>query len=130
MEKLNFSLEPHEEKPTHRTKMGFGPCEVYGCPRDGVINIGVRNCRYHHGKSGSSLAQITMTLRNHSRDFDWYDHLLTRTPVDFLVGDVAKYAPEHLRVLPNENFKTYKDRIKQHIEILLIPKSRLQEVVR
>jgi hypothetical protein len=127
MEKLNFQLGVQEEKPV-RTRQGHDSCEVYGCPRAGHIHSGVWNCRYHHGKGGSSLAQITLTLKNHAREFDWYEHMLNATQVDFLVGDIARKAPTELRVLPNENFKNYCERVKRHIDILLIPKSRLQEV--
>jgi len=128
MEKLNFSLNPQEEKPAQRVRYGLGPCEVYGCPRPGHIHTGVWNCRYHHGKRGAALAQITLALKNHAQEFDWYEHLLNATRVDFLVGDIAKNAPYELRVFPNEDFKKYFERVKRHIEILLIPKSRLQEI--
>ena len=126
--KFDFKLsEDREEQPT-RSKLGFGPCEVYGCPRAGHIRTGMLNCRYHHGKSGASLAQITMVLKNHAKEFDWYEHMLNVTHVDFLVGDVARKAPGGLEVLPNENFQAYRARINQHTEDLLMPKSRLLEV--
>ena len=123
--KFKFDLE----EPANAAQQRHGHCEVYGCPRKASIYTPTANCRYHHGKSGSSLAHITMMLRNHSTDFDWWEYVLAATPVDFLVGDIAKKAPDNLRVFPNEDFKTYKARIKRHVEILLIPKSRLQEVL-
>lgn len=116
------------DEPENPTQVRNGHCVVYGCPRNGHVHSGVWNCRYHHGRSGASLAQITMTLRNHAKEFDWYEYLLDATPVDFLVGDIARKAPDELRVLPNENFKTYRERVERHIDILLIPKSRLQEI--
>jgi hypothetical protein len=128
MEKLKFSVGVQPEQPVRRQRLGPGPCEVYGCPRHAHVFTGVWNCRYHHGKSGAALAQITLTLRNHAKEFDWYEHMLNATPVDFLVGDVARKAPAILDVLSNENFSTYKARVKLRIATLLAPKSRLLEV--
>lgn len=120
----NPATEVNEQKPTKHN----GHCEVYGCPWEGHIMINGWNCRYHHGKNGSSLARITLALRNHAADFRWYEFVMSRTPVDFLVGDVAKMAPEELQVLPSENFKAYKARMKNHVESLFEAKSRLLEV--
>lgn len=126
MGKFNFKFDTDE--PQESAQPNRGHCAVYGCPRKGQVLTTVWNCRYHAGKGGSSLAHVTLTLRNHAQEFDWYEHVLNATPVDFLIGDIAKKAPEDLRVLPNENFKTYKDRVERHIELLLIPRSRLQEI--
>jgi len=128
MEKLKFSIGAKSEQPVRKSRQGFGPCEVYGCPREGHIHTGVWNCRYHHGRGGSALAQITLTLRTHAREFDWYEHMLNATPVDFMVGDVARKAPPILEVLSSENFSVYKARVKLRIATLLAPKSRLLEV--
>lgn len=122
--KLKFELDAPEDKPRDKQ----GRCEVYGCPWDGQIYTGGWNCRYHHGKSGSSLAHITLTLRNHPKDFHWYEFVLTRTLVDFAMGEVQKKAPPHLRVLPNETLRDYRNRMKKHIDDLLQVKSRLLEV--
>ena len=123
-----FEYKPNDHSEDSPAQSNRSHCSVYGCPRKGQIYTTVWNCRYHAGKGGSSLAHITLTLRNHAKEFDWYERILDATPVDFLIGDIAKKAPDDLRVLPNEDFKTYRDRVKRHIDILLIPKSRLQEV--
>jgi len=126
--KLNFSLDTPDDKPAPRAKLGGGPCEIYGCPWHGQIYTTGWNCRYHHGKGGSSLARITLALKNHAKDFHWYEFVLTRTLVDFVVGEVEKKAPSHLRVLPNETFRDYRARMKKHIDGLLEVKSRLLDV--
>jgi hypothetical protein len=123
--KFKFDVDEQQESQPQNNR---GHCAVYGCPRKGQIYTTVWNCRYHFGKSGASLAQITLTLRNHAKEIDWYEHLLAATPVDFLVEDIAKKAPSILEVLPNENFKNYRIRVESHIENLLMPKSRLLEV--
>jgi len=126
--KLNFNLDTPEDKAAPRARQGHSKCEVYGCPWDGQIYTGGWNCRYHHGKGGSSLTRITLALKNHTRDFRWYEFILNRTLVDFVIGDIEKKAPDHLRVLPNETFKDYRERMKKHIDGLLEVKSRLLEV--
>lgn len=123
-----FEYKPHEHSEDSPAQQPRSHCSVYGCPRKGQIYTTVWNCRYHAGKGGSSLAHVTLMLRNHAQEFNWYEHVLTATPVDFLIGDIAKKAPDDLRVLPNEDFRKYRDRVERHIDILLIPKSRLQEV--
>lgn len=126
MQKFKFDLNKAEpDKPT--TAHG-SHCSVYGCPREGQIKTASWSCRYHHGKSGSNLNRITLVLKNHAREIDWHEYLLRTTPVDFLVGDVARKAPDGLRVLPNETYKAYRARVALHIETLLMPKSRLLEV--
>jgi hypothetical protein len=123
MEKFDFTTatEP-QEKEIKRTRQGHGPCEVHGCPRAGHIYTGGWNCRYHHGKSGSSLARITMVLRNHEQEIDWYEHVLNATGVDFAVGDIAKQAPYGLAVARNETWSEYKMRVMSHVDDLLKPK--------
>lgn len=128
MEKLNFNLERHEDTPAQRTKLGHGRCEVFGCPRDGHIYTGQWNCRYHHAVAGQSLSRITLALKNHEREFSWYEHVLNATVTDFGMGIIAKHAPPGLGVLPDETLNSYKLRMKKHIDDLLIPKSRLLEV--
>lgn len=129
MEKFKFSADPQEEKPVQRTRQGHGKCEVFGCPRDGHIHTGQWNCRYHFGKSGSSLARITMTLRNHEKEFDWYEHVLNATVTDFGMGDIAGDAPAGLRVWKDETLKDYKTRMQIYFDDLLAPKSRIAEEV-
>lgn len=129
MEKLNFQLGVQEEKPAQRTRQGHGHCEVYGCPRDGHIHTGQWNCRYHHGKTGQSLSRITLALKNHEREINWYEHVLNATVVDYAMGDVAKHAPLGLHPLPDETLVVYRVRMKQHIDDLLEPKSRIQHEV-
>lgn len=129
MNKFDFSKLSQEEKPAPRQSLSSGKCEVYGCPWDATIFTAGWNCRYHHGKSGASLARITLILRTHPEDFHWYEFVLTRTPVDFLMGEVAGKAPEHLRVFDKETFWNYKARMKKHVDGLLEAKSRVQEAV-
>ena len=125
MAKFEYKPNDLQDSPAQASR---GHCAVYGCPRKGQIYTTVWNCRYHAGKGGSSLAHVTLMLRNHAQEFDWYEHILAATPVDFLIGDIAKKAPDDLCVLLNEDFRKYRDRVERHIDILLIPKSRLQEV--
>lgn len=128
MGKFNFNIDTPEEKPAPRTRLGHGRCEVYGCPRDGHIYTGQWNCRYHHGMGGHSLSRITLALKNHEREFDWYEHMLNATVTDFGMGVVAKHSPSGLHVLPDETLVAYRLRVKHHIDNLLAPQSRLLEV--
>lgn len=121
MEKYKFNRgssknNDHEEP---RKTSGHGPCQVYGCNNEGHIYTGNWNCRYHHGKSGESLARITMVLNNHEYAFRWYEKLLQSTIVDFDLGDIAKRAPQGMNVLNGEQYLPYKTRIYGQIEKLL-----------
>ena len=128
MDKFDFKYESSaEEKPKHN-RSEHGPCEVYGCPRVGTIYTSGWNCRYHHGKNGHSLAYITMTLRNHAYEFDWYDRLLNLNAVDFAMNVMHKNAPSAMNVLPDETYKQYKTRMQKHVEELLQPKNRTEEI--
>ena len=128
MAKFEYSPDSAPEQFAQRSKLGHGRCEVYGCPRDGHIYTGQWNCRYHHGMSGQSLSRITLTLKNHERDFNWYEHVLNATVTDFGMGIVAKHAPPGLSAWPDETLSVYKLRMKKNIDDLLMPKSRLLEV--
>lgn len=127
MEKFKFSVNAEQEQPVQRTRLGHGKCEVYGCPRDGHIQTGVWSCRYHFGKSGVSLARITMTLRNHEKEFDWFERMLNTTVVDFAMG-IAANAPDGMSPLQNETLAAYKARIGRYIDDLFVPKNRSSEI--
>jgi hypothetical protein len=119
MEKLDFTAtDEQQEKPRH-SKYDSSHCAVYGCPRAGHIFTNNWNCRYHFGKPGESLARITLTLKNHAKDFDWCEWLLNQNAVDFAMNDIQKKAPYHLEVKPKETWKEYKVRVLLHIENLL-----------
>lgn len=121
MAKFNFKNIPssNRENEPVRSNGGHGPCEVYGCPKEGHIYTGKWNCRYHHGKSGERLARITSILNNHEYLFKWHEKLLQSTIVDFDIGDIANRAPRGLEVLNGELYVPYKARIKEKIEKLL-----------
>lgn len=121
MKKFDFNAEDleQEKNPAPRGRLVHGRCEVYGCPRDGHIYTSSWNCRYHAGKHGSNLAHITMILKNHGKEFDWYEHVLNATVTDFGMGEIAKQAPYGLEVHANESLKEYKSRMREHINGLL-----------
>lgn len=116
--KFNRSTKNNDHEEPRKTS-GHGDCEIYGCPKEGHIYTGKWNCRYHHGKSGESLARITTILNNHEFLFKWHEKLLQSTFVDWDIGDIAKRAPRGLEVLNGENYVPYKARISQQIEKLL-----------
>lgn len=127
--KFDFKFDPTKDNASPQNRGDDGRCEVYGCPWAGTIHSGSsRSCRYHFRKKGSSLSHITLMLKNHADDFHWYEFILSRTLVDFAVGEIEQKAPSHLRVLPNETFKDYRERVKKYIDDLLEVKSRLLEV--
>lgn len=119
--KFNFKNIPSSTRDNEpsRSNGGHGPCEVYGCPKEGHIYTGKWNCRYHHGVSGDHLAKITSVLNNHEFAFKWHEKLLQSTIVDSDIGDIARRAPRGLEVLKNENYVTYKARIFKQIENML-----------
>ena len=121
MEKYKFnrvSAKPNEQDAPKKTS-GHGPCEVYGCPMEGHIYTSNWNCRYHHGKSGESLARITHMLNNHDYAFRWHGKLLQSTIVDWDVGEIARKAPRGFEVKDKESYQDYKKRIYEQIERML-----------
>jgi len=131
MAKFEYTPDDSQQtKEPQRTRQGHGSCEVYGCPRAGHIYTAGWNCRYHHGKSGQSLARTTLALKNHASEINWYEVVLNATVTDFGMGDIAKDAPGSLHVLPNETLKEYRARMERHINNLFEPKNdRLQQEV-
>ena len=128
MAKVNFNtaLEQYkgqpESKPKDEKGKGHGHCEIYGCPRTGHINTnGIWNCRYHYDQASKDLAQITMKLKNHEDEVDWYERLSTATSADYEVGSVKKDAPRHLKPDIDEDFYAYRFRVAQHIHAVLRP---------
>jgi len=116
-----FEYKPDEVSPSikKRDRYDSSHCEVFGCPSAGHIFTNNWNCRYHHGKSGASLARITLVLKTHTGEISWYERLLNMNAVDFAMGDVKKNAPGGLEVQQKEDWKEYRARIFLHIDNLL-----------
>ena len=121
MGKFEYTPDTQEPKPVKQNRTTHGQCDVYGCPRAGHIHTSNWNCRYHHGKNGAALARITLVLKNHGREFDWYERLLNATMVDFAMGDITKDAPYGLEPHKDEVLKQYRVRVKRRIDELLDP---------
>lgn len=127
---FKFNSDNLEEQPKP-VQLGHGKCAVFGCPRSGHINTGVWNCRYHWNKNGDQLSFITMKLKNHEAEINWYEKLITATVVDYAVKDVHKKALNGLEPLQAETFQDYRERITSHINKLLsMPESQKDVTVK
>lgn len=111
-----------DEEVKRQTKGGHGKCEVFGCQRMGQIHTTNWNCRYHHGRRGDTLADITMLLRNHEREINWYEKVLNMAYHEFEI--MTDNAPTGLQPLQNEKLPAYRVRMGQVIKKLLIDPSR------
>lgn len=103
-----------------------GKCEAWGCNRWGHVHTGKWHCRYHfacHGKNiADQLSHVTLILKNHEPEFNWYEHLLCSNEVDFVCGDLKRRAPIGMEVEADETFRQYRDRIERVINALLAVK--------
>ena len=110
-----FEYVKHESKEKKETQSGIGRCEVHGCPMPGHIKTGNWNCRYHFGKEGESLGRITAILKNHPKEFDWYETILSGPLVDFEMGKLHGQEPRGFEIGQMESFAHYKKRIEAKI---------------
>lgn len=120
---------PAEQKPTEL----HGKCTAWGCNRMGHIHTGKWHCRYHwacHGKNiAEQLSHVTLILKNHEPEINWYEHLLYSSEVDFICGDLKKRTPVGMEVESTETFKEYRGRIEMVINALLAIKVIKADVI-
>ena len=112
-----------DEEVKRQTKNGHGPCEVFGCIRMGHIHTTNWNCRYHHGRKGESLSNITMLIKNHEREINWYEKVLNMAYHEFKI--MAGNAPANMLPIASEELPAYKLRMSLHITQLLADPDRL-----
>lgn len=108
-----------EDRPTKEESLRHGPCEVYGCPKDGHIHTGNWNCRYHWNRHGEILSRITFNLNKYESDVNWYEQVLRSTTVDYDLKEVHKRAPYGLEPKEDEKYIDYKKRLAVHVESIL-----------
>lgn len=114
-----------EEKNTYVKKDGdlHGKCEAWGCDRLGHVHTGKWHCRYHwacHGKNiAEQLSHVTLILKNHEPEINWYETLLSSSEVDWVCDDLSKRAPVGMEPEHEEKFGTYRHRIELRINKLL-----------
>lgn len=100
-----------------------GKCEVWGCNRWGHVHTGKWHCRYHwacHGKNiAEQLNHVTLILKNHGTEINWYENLLSSSEVDWVCDDLSRHAPHGMEPEPKEKFSVYRNRIELKINSLL-----------
>jgi hypothetical protein len=114
MAKFNFKA-PIEEQPekSNSSETGKHQCEVFGCPRLATIKIGNWNCRYHNLRAANALDGITLVLKNHEREINWYEKVLN---MPFHEYDLFKNnAPSTMLPHANEDLIQYRKRISQYV---------------
>ena len=118
--KTTVSEQKHDQK---KDKDLHGKCEAWGCNRWGQVHIGKWYCRYHlacHGKNiGEQLSHVTIILKNHEPEVNWYETLLASSEVDYVCDDLKQRAPVGMEPETKESFKDYRARIEAHINKLL-----------
>jgi len=106
-----------------QAKHCHGKCEAWGCNRWGHVYTGKWHCRYHfacHGKNiAEQLSHVTLILKNHEPEVNWYEKLLGENEVEWVCGDLKKIIPVGMEVVKDESFKDYRNRIEKHINGLL-----------
>ena len=126
MAKFNFKIptnttkEPYEEKYN-----GKHACAIFGCPRIATIEINNRwNCRYHNLRADNSLDGITLILKNHEREINWYETVLNMPyhKYDELKGN----APAAMLHLNGEDLIKYRVRMANYISELFKHPNRIQ----
>lgn len=117
MAKYNFKIS-NEKQPEQKTSNDTGKhnCEVFGCPRLATIKMAHWNCRYHNLRAGNKLDGITLILKNHEREIDWYEKVLN---MPFHEYDLLKdNAPPTMKYHLNEELIPYRARIIKFISDL------------
>jgi len=115
--------ESKREDDDSQAKHRHGKCEAWGCNRMGHVHTGKWHCRYHfacHGKNiAEQLSHVTLILKNHEPEINWYEKLLGENDVEWVCGDLKKRIPVGMEAGKDESFKAYRDRIELHINALL-----------
>lgn len=77
---ISLSAKPPVEKHDADDRT----CMAHGCPRIATINSEGRwICRYHKGKAAKDWNHITLKLRNHEREVNWFEWLQQSTFTDY-----------------------------------------------
>jgi len=126
MAKYNFKAPTKSQPESHEEKYnGKHPCIIFGCPRIATIEINNHwNCRYHNLRAGSMLDGITLILKNHEREINWYEKVINMAYHEY---DVLKgNAPASMMHLPNEDLIKYRVRMAQYISLMFKHPDRMK----
>ena len=122
----NFKKKPssgENQVDEKKDKELHGPCVAWGCNRMGHVHTGKWHCRYHfacHGKNiADQLSHVTIILKNHEPEVNWYEVLLSSSEVDWVCDGLGKRAPVGMEPSNGETFRQYRERIETHINSLL-----------
>lgn len=124
MAKYNFKA-PSEKQPENKTSndTGIHECSVFGCQRIATIKTSHWNCRYHNLRAGNKLDGITIIIKNHEREINWYEKVLN---MPFHEYDILKNnAPAAMLPIANEDLIQYRKRITQYISNMFKHPDRL-----
>lgn len=118
MGKFNFKA-PAAKEPDQKTPSNTGNhnCSVFGCPRIATIKMGNWNCRYHNLRAGNMLDGITLVLKNHEREIDWYEKVLNMPYHEYNI--FKGNAPTLMLHHADEELTAYRKRMAQYITGLL-----------
>lgn len=124
--KTKFQYLKTEKSETQEERYnGKHQCVIFGCPRIATIEINNHwNCRYHNLRAGNALDGITLILKNHEREINWYEKVISMPYHEY---DLFKNnAPAKMAVLPSEELIQYRVRMAQYVSTLLKHPDRLK----
>jgi hypothetical protein len=129
MAKYNFKVS-NEKQPENKISNDTGKheCEVFGCPRLATIKTSHWNCRYHNLRAGNSLDGITLTLKTHEREINWYEKVLNMPFHEFDIFEGN--APRTMAINENEDLIKYRARMQKYISDLLANPTRKDNSVK
>jgi hypothetical protein len=126
--KFNYDPAEKQEEQKRNNDTGKHECEVFGCPRLATIKTNHWNCRYHNLRAGNSLDGITLTLKTHEREINWYEKVLNMPFHDYdkFKGNAPKTMIHEL----NEDLIKYRARMQKYISDLLANPTRKDNTVK
>lgn len=124
--KTKFQYSKTEKSETQEERYnGKHQCVIFGCPRIATIEVNNHwNCRYHNLRAGNALDGITMILKNHEREINWYEKVLTMAYHEY--DEMKGNAPASMFHLVNEELIKYRVRMQEYITTLFKHPARMK----
>ena len=129
MAKYNFKAAPeNKEEVKSYNDTGKHDCDVFGCPRLATIKTNHWHCRYHNLRSAEMFDRITLLLKNHEREINWYEKV-----INMPFHEYEKFkgnAPQTMLSIVNEDLKDYRVRVAKYVRDLLANPNTHHSVVK
>ena len=124
--KTKFQYSKTEKSETQEERYnGKHQCVIFGCPRIATIEVNNHwNCQYHNLRAGNALDGITMILKNHEREINWYEKVLTMAYHEY--DTMKDNSPALMLHRENENLIQYRVRMQEYITTLFKHPARMK----